>query len=99
MDKTTIAEHELGEKAKEFLGTELGKYINGCSLQDIDEAKDRLLEINPYDYKTLEELQNAIVSIQKGAKVAEGVRLYIAEAIQRGEQALHKLSEEESDNG
>jgi hypothetical protein len=98
IDPTIIAEHDIGEKAKEFVVSDLGRFIDGRSKQDFEEAKLSLLKLDPFKFDTLQSLQNEIASIQHTAKVAEGLILYIAEAIQRGEQALHKLSEED-ENG
>ena len=95
MNESDIATFELGEEAKKFLQSDIGKYFDGCSLQDLELAKDKLLELNPYEYHTLIELQNKIASLQLDAKVAEKMRLYIAETIEKGRQAEHQLETEE----
>lgn len=91
---TDIAQIEIGEEARRFLATELGKYIDGCTEQDIENAKDELLELDPYVSKTLKELQNAISQIQQKAINAASLRGYIAEAIINGDQAIHQLQGE-----
>lgn len=95
--KVLVAEAELGEQAKKFLVTKVGRYIDGCSKQDIDEAKDQLFELDPYKFDTLVELQNAIASIKAKAVSAMKLRGYISEAIVRGNQAVDLLSNEEPD--
>lgn len=86
---------KLGEAAKQLVESELGKYLDGMSLQDIDAAKEELVDLNPYEFKSLNELQNKISELQFRAKVALTFRSYIAETIERGRQAEHQLKYEE----
>lgn len=90
-----VAEVELGEQFKKFLNTKVGRYIEGCTQQDIDVAKDELLAIDPYKYNTLVELQNAIRSIQEKAVCLQKLRAYMADAIVRGDNAGHVLAQAE----
>jgi uncharacterized iron-regulated protein len=91
---TIIAVEQLGTQAKSFLESDLGKYLDGSSIQDIEAAKDDLLNLDPYQSTDLKDLQNKISSIQKRAQVAQAIRGYLAEAITNGAQATHQLEEE-----
>jgi len=97
MTDELLADFELGEEAKRFLNTELGKYIDGCSQQDVDNAKDLLLELDSYSFTDLQSLQNAINAIQNKAKTAQDIRIYIAEAITNGQMAEHQLDQNEGE--
>lgn len=39
-----IAEYELGDKAKDFLNSDLGQYLVGCAYQEIEAFRDKLEE-------------------------------------------------------
>lgn len=91
------AEKELGEEIAKFLQTDIGKYLDGCTSQDIESAKDDLLELDPHKYTSLTELQNAMAGIQKRARTAESLRQYLSEAILNGNQAEHQLEHEGED--
>ena len=53
MSETDIATFKLGEEAKVFVQSDLGKYFDGCSLQDMELAKEKLLELDPYSFTSL----------------------------------------------
>lgn len=92
-----LATEKLGIQAKAFLESDLGKYLSGCAMQDLDTAKDDLILLDPYIFGSLSELQNKIYSLQRKARLAESLRQYLAEAITNGEQAMHKLENEETE--
>lgn len=85
---------ELGIELEKFLQTDTGRYVSGCAEQDIDLAKDKFLELDPYKYSTLQDLQNAILDIQLQARVAMALQKYIGVAIVEGRQAEHQLKDE-----
>ena len=95
MKESDVADYKLGKEAELFIQSDLGKYIDGCSLQDLDAAKESLLELDPYEFKDLTGLQNKIISLQLQAKVAQKLRDYLAETVERGRQAEHQLETEE----
>lgn len=88
-----IASQQLGDEAKAFLKSNIGQLIIGCAEHDVREAKDDLLKIDPYEFKTLAELQSKISSLQLKAKIALQIDSYLSEAITSGEQASHQLQE------
>lgn len=91
------AEHQLGIELTKFIETDVGKYLDGCSQQDVEAAKDELLEIDPYKFTTLRALQNKICDIQHKAKVAMSLRQYLYDAIINAQQAEHQLNHEGQD--
>lgn len=95
--KDLEAAMELATDFKKFLQSDPGKYLIGCAEQDTKIAKDKLLELDPYKYKTLTELQNAILSIQREANIAMALQNYIGVAIVEGEQAEQHLNTEGAD--
>lgn len=97
MSQELEASEELGKVLKAFLLTDAGKYIDGCSGQDIDNAKEELFDLDPYEFNTLAELQNKLWSIKRKGLIAQSLRSYIAEAIVNGNQATHQLENEGQD--
>ena len=95
MSETEIAIFKLGEAAKAMINSDLGKYLNGVSSQDIQSAKDLLFDLDPYGYQDLKALQDKIASIQFKGKVAEAFINYISETIERGRQSEHQLETED----
>lgn len=98
-EKELIATAQIGEEAKRFLQTNVGRYLDESSKQDIEEAKNKLLELDPYAYKTIVDLQNAIMAIKQEAIYAMKLRGYLHEIIVRGNQATDLLHGDESENG
>lgn len=96
-EATLKAQAEMGEQARKFLTTPVGKLLIGSADQDLEEAKDKLLELDPYRYTSLVDLQNAIQAIKAEAICALKLKGYIGEAIIVGDQATHTLSSEEID--
>ena len=75
-----LAEAELGEEAKRFLESDLGKAVIGMAEQNVELARIRLGEIDPDDNKLIRTLQNEI-------KLGERFKQYVLELFQNGEQA------------
>lgn len=97
MNEELEAQELIGRRFREFLASDVGKYLSGCTEQDIDAAKDELLELNPYSFDSLVDLQNKISQIKRRAEIASALIEYIQEAIVQGNQALHQLENEGSD--
>ena len=75
-----IAEAELGEEAKKFLESDLGKAVMGFAAQEVELARINLGKVDPDDKKLIVTLQNEI-------KLGERFKEYINELFQNGEQA------------
>lgn len=85
-----IAEAELGEAARSFLESELGKCLIGMARQDSLEALDQLRRIDPSKTQEIRELQNR-------ADLGDRFEAYIKELIHRGNQALEIFIHESKD--
>lgn len=56
--RTLIAEIDLGVQAREFVNSDLGRYIIGCAQQEIADAQDKLERISPWRRRRIQEVQN-----------------------------------------
>lgn len=77
----------IGEAAKQFLRSGLGKHLTERATQEVDEALAELVEVSPTRNDQIGELQNQI-------KVASKAITWLAEAISEGDNAMNQLSEE-----
>ena len=50
----------LGKQAEIFLSSELGRHIEELARLEVEEASDKLAEVDPYDVKEIMRLQNVI---------------------------------------
>lgn len=76
-----VAEAELGEKAREFLEGDLGKYLLGVARQEAQVAKDALAEVDPSNPAKIRELQNHIWR-------ADQFGAWLRELVANGENAM-----------
>lgn len=85
-----IAEAELGEEARQFLESNIGKTVVGMAEQDVDLARIRLGEVDPDDKKLITALQNEI-------KLGIRFKQYVIQLFNEGEQAksLYKQQSQE----
>lgn len=88
---------KVGKDITAFVITDGGKYIEQSAQQEITEAKDELMEIEPYAFESLHALQSKIASIQLKAKIAASLLLYLEKAIVTAQQATHQLESEGQD--
>ena len=88
------ASEKLGQAAESFINSDLGRFLNGAFLQDVEQAKSELLELDPWKFKDLISLQNALMQIQQKVKTAESIQSYLSEAINEGRDATHQLENE-----
>lgn len=84
VEETQIA---IAEECRKFLESESGQYLISVMQQDVDIAKDKLLEIDPYKYDTLARLQNAIADAQRSARLAIQLQDHFANTIREGMNA------------
>jgi hypothetical protein len=74
-----VAEALIGDEAKKFVESDLGRCVLGMAKQDLDEAKEKLIDAT--EEKEQEELRLK-------AMLARRFPDYLSELITRGEQAL-----------
>ena len=76
-----IAEAEIGNEARKFMETDLGRCIIGMAKQDAAVAEKALSKVSPKEEDKIRELQN---KVWLGEKFEE----YVVELFNRGEAAL-----------
>jgi len=81
MNDELIAEAEIGDKAREFVESELGKTLLGMAKQEVALAQEALEIVEPTDIEKIRALQNQ-------AKIARYFEQWLAELISKGENAL-----------
>lgn len=81
-----IAEVEIGEAARKFVESDLGKCVIGMARQDAEEARNKLALVDPND-------KLKIVELQREAAFGNRFEQYLAELISRGDNALDVLME------
>jgi hypothetical protein len=77
-----IAEAEIGDEAKKFVESPLGKTLIGMAQQEVALAQEALEEVDPSDTEKIRALQNK-------AKVARNFESWLSELISKGENALN----------
>jgi hypothetical protein len=97
-EQELLAHAELGIEVEKFLKTDVGRLLDGRSQQDLEDAKEEIFDLDPYQFTTLVDLQNKIITIKRKAGTALALRQYLADAIISGKQALHQLNIPESDD-
>lgn len=76
-----IAEALIGDEAKKFKESDLGKCLTGMALQESQLAMEALATVNPTDVQAIERLQNRVA-------LGKQFPAFIDELIERGNQAL-----------
>jgi len=76
-----IAEAEIGDDARKFFESDLGKTLLGMADQDVRMAQEGLEDVEPTDTKKITSLQNQ-------AKNARNFRKWLEELIDKGNAAL-----------
>jgi DNA segregation ATPase FtsK/SpoIIIE-like protein len=77
-----IAEAEIGEQAREFLESELGKTLLGMAQQEVLLAQEALEVVDPTQTEKIRALQNQ-------AKIGRNFEDWLKELITKGENALN----------
>lgn len=92
-DDELIAEAEIGEDARKFVESDLGKILLGMAQQQVAAAQEELETVDPSDTKK-------VVTLQNQAKNGRNFEAWLAELISKGEQALIVWREKQKeDNG
>ena len=78
----------LGHQAELFFNTELGQYIEEMALMEVEDASDKLAEVDPFDAKEIQRLQNRIARFVS-------FKQWMYNAIAEGNAAYHEYLEEE----
>lgn len=76
-----IAEAELGDEAKKFIESDLGKCLLGMAQQEVALAQEALETVVPTDVEKIRTLQNQ-------AKLGRQFEQWLLELLDKGESAL-----------
>lgn len=87
MNDELIAEALIGDEAKKFLESDLGKVIIGLADQKTEEARIGLESVDPEDRATILKLQNQ-------AAFGRQFKAWLSELFNAGEQALEVIKHE-----
>lgn len=88
MSDALIAAAEIGEEARAFLESDLGKYIIGVAQQEAQLALEKLAEIDPSRIEEVRKTQNEV-------RVARMFEQWLLEALHDGEQAMLIFKQQE----
>jgi hypothetical protein len=80
-DDELIAEAELGEEARKFLESDLGKCLIGMANQEVEAALIELETVQPNDVEAIRRLQNQ-------AKLGRQFEQWLRELVVRGNNAI-----------
>lgn len=87
MSAELIAAAELGEEARKFLESDVGKVLLGLAEQEAKLAQEDLGEIDPTDTKKIMELQNRI-------RCSKWFQQWLIELVSDGNQAMSIFQQE-----
>ena len=81
MNDELIAEAELGEEARHFLESDLGKCLLGMAQQEIALAQEALERVDPANAEAVRKLQNQ-------AQLGRQFEKWLLELVDRGDTAI-----------
>lgn len=76
-----IAEAVIGDEARQFIESELGRTMLGIADQEIENARLAMEMVDPHDHKAVMKLQNEIA-------LGRRFKGWLIELLNRGENAL-----------
>ena len=82
-----IAAAELGEQGRAFLDSDLGRVMLGMARQEVEQAQEDLLKVDPEDVKTVRAIQNR-------AAFGQHFQQWLIELISDGESAIIALQQQ-----
>ena len=87
-DLSLFAAADLGEKARSFLGTDLGRYLKGCAEQQINDCSRQLLTVHHANANEIQLLQNK-------AQTASNFLIWVNEAVGMGDNAFQQIQQQQ----
>lgn len=87
MNDELIAVAELGDEAKRFLESDLGKCLLGMAQQEVMLAQEKLEIVSPTDVEAIRVLQNQ-------AQLGRQFEQWLLELLDKGESALAVFKQE-----
>ena len=77
----------FGRQVEDFLASDVGLYVQQCAEIEETEAKNALALVDPEDAAKVRKLQNDVL-------VARKVISWLAEAVQKGHEAIQVLEDQ-----
>ena len=93
-ERELYAAATLGEDARNFLASSVGKYLHGRAVNDLEQAKEDLLKVDPDSFWGRRKFRK----IQQRAEIAQKFIGYLVDAIQDGDMAYQELQDRENKN-
>lgn len=87
-DDELIAAAELGDEARKFLESDLGRCLIGMARQEVQMAQEKLIDVDPGDMRAVRTLQNQ-------ARVGRWFEEWINELLSRGENSLSVFKQQQ----
>ena len=88
-ERELFARARIGEEARRFLESDLGRYLHGRAQKEIEQAQVDALECNAWTWLG----RRKLLKLQHKAGVARSFLRWIVDAIQDSEVAYQELSE------
>ena len=86
-ERAVFAEARFGETVRQFLVSEVGRYLHGRAVIRLEEIKEQLLELDPDEPGFEAEFRK----LKAEGYYAENFMKYLADALQNGELAAQRL--------
>lgn len=86
-EREYFAEAVLGEEARQFLQSTVGRYLHGCAKQEYDRCRDEMFDCDPYTPEGKREW----TKLKRNAAASQHFMRWCVEAITRGDQAAAML--------
>lgn len=93
-ERETFAEARFGETVRQFLVSEVGRYLHGRAVIRLEEIKDALLDLDPDEPGFDSEFRK----LKAESYYAENFMKYLADALQNGELAAQRLMSGEDED-
>ena len=90
-EREFFEEARLGVMAMDFLRGEIGRYLHGRAKAQVEEARNEIMTLNPFD--PADQIQIALH--QKNAATGDSFMRWLTDLIQNGQLAEQQLSEYE----
>lgn len=92
-ERQYFAEAVLGEEIRQFLVSNVGRYLHGCAKQEYDRCRDEMFSIDPYT----PEGKRTFLKLKADAWAAAHFMKWCVEAMQNGDNAeimMNQMREE-----
>lgn len=86
-EREYFAEAVIGEETRQFLVSNVGRYLHGCAKQEYDRCRNEMFDLDPYTPTGKQEF----LRLKADAAAAQHFMRWCAEAISRGDQAAVML--------